>query len=183
MRSRERECMPENYEVFEMRAESMSEYVYKNHQNPQSNWWGMYSYDDASAGIGGGVGMIEWFPTRADLLAYIADVFPYWPGGPYDTGVVASVTTAITANMQLGNLSDDEAIIRLNHILRRYSQIEWIGTFEQLCSSDNDYCQYVRKWYREHNPDFDEEDGNDPSAPISHDEISDFCKSISEYGL
>lgn len=175
--------MPENYEVFEMRAESMSEHVYEHHQHPQPDWWGMYSYGDASAGIGGGVGMIEWFPTRAAMLTYIADVFPYWPGGPYDTGVVASVTTAITANMQLGNLSDAEGLDRLNHTLRRYSQVVWIGTFEQLCSSDNDYCQYVRKWYRKQDPDFDEEDGSDPSAPIPTDKIDDFCEAIREYGL
>jgi hypothetical protein len=174
--------MTENYHAFSTHAMSLREYVYYNHTRPNAEWWGVFSYGDAPGAIGGGVGSIEWFPTRSALLTFIADVFPYDPPGLGDTGIVASVVTAITANMQHGVISNADGINRLNHALTRYSQITWIGTFAELCNSDDAFCQDVRSWYRKQIDD-DQKADIDQHAPIQPAEFDEFCDVIQEYGL
>jgi hypothetical protein len=175
--------MPENFDTFLLRSRTIEEQNFEKNNRPESSWWGCFSYHDGPPIAGGGIGTFHWHTTRGALFSYINDVLPYLTGSSGNDGIVANVTTAITANMQLGNMSDDEGIERLNHILRHYSQIKWIGTFDQLCHSDDAFCAHVRSWYRQNDPDVDEEDGSNLSAPITPDKIDDFCEAIREYGL
>ncbi|MFN5059357.1 MAG: hypothetical protein ACK5GU_05480 [Chloroflexota bacterium] len=175
--------MPHNFDVFIARAHDRFVQNYHENSHPAAEWWGCFAYNDASVIVGGGVGHFSWHANRSDLCAFIAEVLPYITNTSGQHGAVAEVTTAITANMQHGVISDENGIERLNHILEHYSQIDWIGTFAELCNSDDEFCQRVRHWYRRRVDDDAPKASFDRHAPIHPDEIDEFREAISEYGL
>ncbi len=99
---------------------------------PGSNSWGFFSYGDAPGGIGGGVGTFVWFPTRDEMLSFIADTLPYEPGGSgnADWQAVASQTAAVTDQLKAKQLDDQVGVGQLNSILKTFSQIDISKTKE-----------------------------------------------------
>ncbi|MFM7165023.1 MAG: hypothetical protein ACKO3T_07210 [Planctomycetaceae bacterium] len=118
--------------------------------DPGTYTWGLFSYGDAPGAMGGGVGMFIWFPSRNDLLDFIASTLPYSPPGPtsLDCEAVASETAAIVENMKCGRLADPDGIAQLNKVLQHFSQITWAGTFTQLLTEPHPYAQEVRAAFR-----------------------------------
>lgn len=174
--------MPQNFDVFIARAHQRFVQNSQENRRPDAQWWGFFAYSDASVVHGGGVGMFSWHASHSDLCTFISEVLPYITGTSGQHGAVAEVTTAIAANMQRGVISDVDGIDRLNHVLKHYSQITWIGTFDELCTSDDKFCMTVRSWYRKRTAD-DNKTEIDRHAPIQRDELEDFYEAIQEYGL
>jgi hypothetical protein len=154
-------------------------------QNVQSepddvHCWGFYSYGDAPAAIGGGVGSFAWFQTRRELLSFVRDVLPYSPPGSSDTdlGNVEKHVQEIVEHAIEEKIDDKKAIEALNATLRTYSQIEWLGTFEDLICGTDPFAEKIRGEFRES----EEESATDCKA-ISDNEIEELRQFLREYGI
>jgi len=148
---------------------------------PRSTSWGMYSYGDAPAAIGGGTGAFTWFNSKTALLKFIEDVLPYSPPGPGNTDplAVADKVRAVLRNLRSGDLELDEARRRLNTVLRAHSQIEWMGTFKDLKDGNDAYARELIKQFRRSR---ELAVGTAPVA-IARSQIEDFKEFLAEYGI
>lgn len=156
---------------------------------PGDKTWGFYSYGDAPAGIGGGFGVFVWFPDRAAMLDFIADTLPYVQPGQSDKdwGEVAGQTEAIAQELKDGTTDDTAGIERLNRALVTFSQIEWMGTFDQLAASNETFPAAVRASF------FDEDsteelqpetaDARDAVDPIPADRLQEFREFLLDWGI
>ena len=149
------------------------------HGNPNDKEWGFFSYGDAPAGMGGGMGSFAWFDDRDTMLDFIMTTLPYCPPGPWaaDYPLVATETATIVEDMKKGVLSDTAGTEQLNKVLRTFSQIEWMGTVDELLNGNHDYANRVRTAFREENDDLR------AGAPIATDEQHDFLEYIDEWGI
>lgn len=113
--------------------------------DPKDFTWGFFSYGDGPAGMG--FGSFAWFPDRTSMFDFIANTLPYSPGGQAtrDWHVVASDTSRIVEQLKAGQLSDREGITQLNAVLWSFSRIKWLGTFDELKTSNDEYACQVRR--------------------------------------
>jgi hypothetical protein len=149
--------------------------------DPKAKSWGFFAYGDAPAAIGGGVGAYCWFDSKAKLLQFVADVLPHSPPGPADSDplLVADQVSEIISEVQRNNLDLEKARKRLNNVLRRYSQIEWIGTFKDLKDGKGTYARMIVKAFRR---DRELTIGATPLS-ISRGQLADFKDFLSSYGI
>jgi hypothetical protein len=169
---------PNDYDVRTERAQAAGEEA--NGRDPREHPFGFYSYGDAPGGIGGGVGVLLWFPTPESLLAYFSEHLTYQCHGPAssdETAVDASVKSAV-ATFEASGEPLENLIPVLNPILHNYSQIEWIGEFKDLAAGEREFEKRVRSSFR----DADEEEENNPSSPIGPDQTDDFVEYLATYG-
>jgi hypothetical protein len=145
------------------------------------NIWGFYSYGDAPPAIGGGVGSFAWFETRNELLQFIRDVLPYSPPGSSgaDWNNVETDVHQIIAQAVEGKIDDRRAVEALNDALKTFSQIEWLGTFDDLIRSSHPFAERIRLEFWE----LEEEDNKADRQTISDDEIAAFRQFLAEYGI
>ena len=148
---------------------------------PRSTSWGMYSYGDAPAAIGGGIGAFTWFNSKTALLKFIEYVLSYSPPGPgnSDPLAVAYKVRAVLGQVRFGDLELDKARRKLNTVLRAYSQIEWMGTFKDLKDGNDAYARKLIKQFRRSR---ELAVGAAPVA-IARSQIEDFKEFLAEYGI
>jgi hypothetical protein len=141
--------------------------------------WGFFSYGDAPPAIGGGIGMFTWFPDRKSMLDFIANTLPYFPPGQSDLNPdeIAGNTATVVEKLRLGTISDLDGIKELNGVLVTCSQLEWIGTVNDLLTGNHPYAVHVREAFRED----DEEEAEE--APIGKDEKEDFFEFLESWGI
>jgi hypothetical protein len=141
--------------------------------------WGFFSYGDAPPAIGGGNGMFTWFPDRNTMLDFIANTLPYFPPGQsdLDPDEIAGNTATVVEKLRLGTISDLDGIKKLNEVLVTCSQLNWMGTVEDLLSGNHRYAIQVREAFRED----DEEESE--GVPISEDEKEDFYEFLEAWGI
>ena len=145
--------------------------------------FGFFTYGDAPGGIGGGIGVYLWFANEKEALDYIEQVLPFDPPGPASMSpeLVASEVQKIIEK-RLNPAGEDEYEIEefisdLNIALKRFSQIEWMGQFEDLISGEiqTDFVKHVRKTF------FDNL-GQDPyTGPIKDEDIEAFKNSLNDF--
>lgn len=147
--------------------------------NPGECEWGFFSYGDAPAAIGGGIGMFAWFSDRQSMLDFIASSLPYCPPGPshLDPDEVATRTSTIVAKLKLGTVSDPEGINELNTALVNCSQLTWMGTVTDLLTGDHPYALEVRQAFH------DSVDDEPSSAPIDEGRTQEFFEFLQEWGF
>lgn len=146
---------------------------------PDGHTWGFFSYGDAPGAIGGGIGAFAWFPDRDSMLRFISATLPYSPPGQaaLDPDEIAANTEAIVTQLLAGAISDSEGIARLNSVLRTCSQIQWMGTVDDLLQGDHPYALEVRQAFRD-------DDENEPSSgPVGDSEREDFFEFLEEWGF
>lgn len=147
--------------------------------NPGDCEWGFFSYGDAPPAIGGGVGMFVWFPDRNSMLDFIANTLPYNPPGQgdLDPDEIAENTAAVVEKLRLGAISDLDGIKELNEVLVTCSQLNWMGTVNDLLTGSHPYAAEVRRAFRE--------DGEEKleGGPISKDEKGDFFEFLETWGI
>ena len=146
---------------------------------PEDNsWWGFYAYGDAPPAIGGGFGSFVWFPERADMLEFIAQVLPYSPPGrsDLDWGDVARGTESIIEQMSANLIDDETAVSQLNSALVSFSQFEWLGTFGDLLAGDHNYAKSVREEFWSMNDEREAESSREIDAQAT-DEFKEFLSS------
>lgn len=146
---------------------------------PDDAEWGFFSYGDAPPAIGGGIGMFTWFPDRNSMLDFIASTLPYYPPGQSNLNPddISENTAAVVKKLRLGTISDLDGIKELNEALVTCSQLNWIGTVENLLKGDHPYTFDVRQAFRD--------DGEEEAegAPISEDEKEDFFEFLETWGI
>ncbi len=160
-------------------------------ENAGSNWqktqqggpgnksWGCFTYGDAPPAIGGGIGTFIWFSSRNEMLNFISETLPYEPPGPTGTDLdpVISETQSIVESMKNNMVDDLNGITALNNVLKGFSQIEWMGEFQELLTAAVPYLRQVRSAFR----------GNDDNTttcdtPIQPEQEADFRSFLNEWG-
>ena len=141
---------------------------------PEPKSWGFFSYGDAPAAIGGGIGGFAWFPNRTAMHEHIARSMPFAPPAPVsiDPATVADEVETIIQKHEQGEFSSDQTLAELNCVLRRFSQIEWWGQFSELLNGNSEFAKKLRQWHRE-----------EGDQPISSEEMLRFREEIGQYGL
>ena len=172
-----------NMEEYERRTKQAGEVAWTAEDEPPTKKsWGFFSYGDAPAGIGGGIGQFQWYKSREEMLEYIRRHLTFlMPGqSSIDPGRVAREVEETVAAFS-GQEEDLESLRqKLNTILRTFSIIDWWGTLAELLQSDETFPTSVRSWYREVRSE-GEEEGTD--EPIADNELDEFLTEISEFGL
>lgn len=160
--------------------ETAEEIVHSSYTNPiqvHENPWGMFSWGDAPPAIGGGIGAFQWFASREILINFISDhaVLMWKEFEEKDEYEKISRSLRQAAN-KLGE--DDESLDQFNQNIRGLFQVEWIGTFNELTSSDGQFSSKVRA-------NFNELEGDQASSapPIEQKDLARFSESLEEYGL
>src|SRR5215475_1904288 len=113
--------------------------------------WGLFAYGDAPPGIGGRIGSFLWFSSRSRLFEFVGEHLTFFAPGrsDIDPGRVAAEVNRIARRMEKRSVGLPAGIRLLNRTLRHFSQIEWIGTFEELLHQNGNFPRRVRSWYRE----------------------------------
>ncbi len=80
--------------------------------------------------------------------------------------------------MRSGDLDDMVATDRLNEALRNFSQIKWIGTFDDLLGGSHEYARLVPTEFRD-----SDEESTELSGPIDESELTNFKEFIALWGF
>lgn len=152
--------------------------------DPGDNVWGFYSYGDAPAGMGGGVGSFVWFGDKDEMLSFITSTLPFSPPGraSCDWAAVASDVSGIVHALRGGSLSLAEGMCQLNTALKTFSQIEWMGTYEDLKGGDAEYAKVVRRAFFEESAGRSMDDSSLP-PPIAPHQDGQFREYLTGWGL
>jgi hypothetical protein len=110
--------------------------------------WGLFAYGDAPPAISGGVGGFLWFPSRSRLFDFVGEHLTFIAPGrsDIDPGRVAAETKVIARRMATQSVGLPAGIRLLNRTLRHFSQVEWIGTLEELLGENGRFPRKVRSW-------------------------------------
>ena len=147
--------------------------------------FGFFSYGDAPGGIGGGIGVFQWFANEKEALDQIEQVLPFDPPGPSSISpeLVASEVQKIIEK-RLNSAGEDEYemqefISDLNKALERFSQIEWMGQFEDLISAEvqTDFEKGVRETF------FDNLGKDAYEGPINREHMDVFKDTLNTFGF
>jgi len=150
-----------------------------NTLKPGPATWGFYHYDDAAPAQMGSIGAFLWFPSRPAMLSFLTKYLPY-VNGPRDgdPAAVSESVAGIVKQVQEREIDDKAAVRRLNRKLKDYSQIEWLGQFDDLLQGKSGkFAAMLRKWYRDNHT-----DQKSSSAPIPKAEVKEFMQAIRMYG-
>lgn len=155
-------------------------------------WWGFLYYGDASPAIGGGIFGFSWFPDKGRLLDYLANHLTFLHPGPsrLDPGRVRREAQTHVATYLAGSTSESEFMNNLNHSLRGFTQVEWMGSLEELLSGDSGFGL---RWRMKARGVFVGEDGrieeeekytadeiNQAKEPVKDSDIPTFVQALSE---
>ncbi|WP_348826915.1 hypothetical protein [Halomonas sp. RT37] len=146
--------------------------------------WGMFSYGDAPAALGGGFGAFAWFEDRASMLKFIEEVLPFSPRGPdnRDPLPIMDAVSAVIKDIRNDSLSLEQGREKLNKELEGCSQIEWWGTFRELRGGISPYSRKLINKFRQHLTD-DENINEISTGPISDNELAEFKDYLMTYGV
>ncbi|WP_404296465.1 hypothetical protein [Halomonas sp.] len=168
-----------NDELIEQRMEQAQEALEEcTAFPPEESDWGLFSYGDAPAGIGGGVGVFCWFATRDEMLDHIVEVLPFCPPGPCtsDPFQQQQAVRELITSLHQGKLQDDIAIVEINKVLRSFSQIEWWGTYDELIQGSSAFAQRVHAHYQEQH-------GSPLPKPLVGEARQEWLEFLGMYGL
>jgi hypothetical protein len=148
---------------------------------PSYSSWGLESYGDQHAALGGGVGGFLWFGDRNQLFEFLRIhlLFFSFADGSSEVDMLLHEINAVVTMLESGERSLLSAIGPLNELLKGHSQLRWIGRFQDLVEGDGEFEREVRSWSRGETDDGAE--GSD--TPIEPHELDDFIKSLLDWGL
>ena len=135
---------------------------------------GLLSLSDGPPAAGGGIGMFLWFKDWQEMYQFMANYFVASGPGPSeaDHEPVYDKAWEIFNELAEGKIQRDQAFGRINAAAKNYSQIEWWGTFEELCEGQGDFEKKVRQHCLPNS------DGK-----IGRANKKQFMDALSEYGL
>jgi hypothetical protein len=145
--------------------------------------WGLFAYGDAPPAIGGGFGAFQWFSTQVEMLDFVKRHLTFLNPGlsGIDPGRVAREVQELVDSLGQSPSAEvlETARLRLNHILKTFSQTEWWGTLEELLQGGHSYATKVRARFRDRDQPVNESTGR----PIQGNELAAFMDFIEQYGL
>jgi len=143
---------------------------------PKPDAWLFYGYSDAPPVIcGAGMGAFQWFKSSKEMVKFVEDYFCWVHPAPssMDAKDIAAEVKRIIRQGREERIGGEELRARLNDFMRNMWQIQWWGTFQELCSGGDDFALELRGAFRE-----DESD-----AAINADEVKAFAGWLSAYGV
>ena len=113
------------------------------------------------------------------MLLFIAQHQVWLGPGPEGVDPARKVVQvgSIISHFLTGRINLETARLQINSVLKGFSQIEWLGQFEELVSGEREFAREVRQWYRE----FKEAEVADSAPVIGEEEEFDYA--LREYGL
>ena len=165
-----------------------SKYEAAQQRDPRTCKLGFFGKDDGECGPGG----LVWFTTLAQFKLFVATVLPTVTldqdaddDAADDESTYSESCKALRALLQPIRTVDEisiPVIKTINGLLIEQS-IQWVGTFDTLCNSDDEWCAQVREQFTREplNEDTDEE--NVHGGPILPTEVEGFLEYLKEYGF
>lgn len=140
--------------------------------------------------FGTGVTLEFWFDSREKFLDFFQERF-------FAVCVHQSKRGDLKLNEQVhqvvqevrgGTLSREASMDRINALLKGRVQIEWWGSFEELCHSDDPYCLALREEFRDPGDEAEEGEADaladlDPARPVEEGEMEDFLEFVEMNGV
>lgn len=139
---------------------------------------GFFSRGDAIGAIGGGMGAFLWFPSFSELYQFLANYFVVLSPGRCDLDheKVFNEVARIVKELAEGKINKETAILKINKAAQHFSQIEWIGEMKDLSGGSSDFAKKLREYFHESKEISDQ-------GIINKEDLKDFVKKISEYGI
>ena len=132
-----------------------------------------------------GIGMFHWYPTLDELFrALIHDLPAAFVVDPPEAVAEASVRIeAAAAGFTGPDRTGPACFDALRTALKGIQRLEWLGTFDDLCTSDHEWALALRERFRDGSDAEEEEGGGRPlDRPIAADEQEEFVGFVREYG-
>ena len=148
-------------------------------RNPLDLPWGLFSYADAPAAIGGGVGAFQWFVELDDLLAFVTDLSPAGFATFDEEEEWLELRTSLRQIAEGFKDNADVSIQAFNAELASLLQIDWIGRLVDLMAGNEAFPAMVRSRFR---GDWDDTPAQPNLRPIQAEEQDSFLAFLSEYG-
>lgn len=128
--------------------------ILSSQRDPREYNWGLFAWGDAPPACGGGVGCFQWFATASDALAFVSDYSPamYCTFDEEEEWLLLRQRLRKIAAQWPDNPT--EAIEAMNAELRSLLQIDWMGSYDELCDGSTPFSRRIRQA-------FAEEEGND----------------------
>lgn len=131
--------------------------------------WGIFTYSDLAAPLGGGTGGFYWFGTREDLMAFCRELLAK-ECCEETTALTAKVAAIIDSHVE-GSTSADAAIKAIDKLLKGHRRVPWWGQYDELRTSDHPFARRVREFV------------NDSPDPLDEEDFADLTDSIAMYGV
>lgn len=145
-------------------------------RDPREYPWGVFGSDHVAA-AGGGVGVLLWFASAAELLDFSVEVEPRVLLGDDDPDLATfqSRLRAVREAAKDPATLTDQLRTEFNDAMRGVSEYQWWGHFADLCEGSSEFARSLRS-------DLRDEEGPDADKPILPEEIQRFVEHISDYG-
>jgi len=121
-------------------------------RDPRDCSWGLFAWADGPPACGGGVGAFQWFASQEELMAFISA----WSTPcfmTYDDEAEWRDQCERLRSITAGWNQDSAATLAgLNAELKGLLQIDWIGRFADLTSSQDSFCLRVQEAFAEVDP-------------------------------
>ena len=149
-------------------------------RDPRLFQWGLFAWADAPPACGGGTGAFQWFQTQEELLSHLAD----FGAAAYMTFDEESQWTEMRDEVrQIGagfSVDRPNTLLQLNAHLKGLLQVDWIGDWQELCTTNDDFPSKVRSRFRDN---WEDDQSAESSQPIGSDELNEFCEFVEAYGF
>lgn len=168
-----------------VRQQAIARVTASHEADPRKNPFGYFSSDDWP----GGAGMFHWYDSEEALLRGMTQDLPA-AVGDMDSDELAEYLAelaAVAERFPPGSRMGAECFAALQESLGGFQSLQWMGTFDDLCKSSDEWPAEVRSNFREfsdEDADESEEDDLDHKArPIEPDEADEFVAYLLEYGF
>jgi len=140
---------------------------------------GVFCQSDGPPAAGGGIGMFFWFKDWDETYQFLADYFVAFAPGPSnsDHATVYDKIWEIFYELAQSKIQREQALELINNAASSYSQIEWWGTFDDLCEGLGEFEMKVRENCLQVSA------KKTSSAQLSAAEKKQLMKAIIEYGF
>ncbi len=141
--------------------------------DPTPACWGLSFYSDAPPTVcGSGIGSFHWFPTQADLVAFIRNYMAWWHPAP-SSMEPEEIAAEVQAIVDAESPDTEKMVASLNESMRNMWQIEWCGQFRDLCEGSGEFPIKIR----------DSFGGEGGEIPVHEDMRGDFAEYLRGYGF
>jgi hypothetical protein len=165
---------------------SNSEIDHPTQRDPRTYPCGAYIADDLPGPFNSGTSFFHWYASWAEL----ADDFRSGSEGEYLQNHLSHETiTALAVDLrtlleglEVEGRAAPKVLARVNDHLSGFHEIVWLGTFNEICNSDEQFPRQVRAAWRWRAADSEEEPSKDSSA-LQGEELDQFVEDLPEYGM
>ena len=152
---------------------------YPNLRDPRENPFGYFSYSNAPAPFGGGIGVFSWFASAQEAAEHLStELSDHWLRRLDDSSrrsTIEAVHDALS-DAATGKRTTADVLASINELLKGFVQLEWWGTLQELRRSDHEFPRKVRAALRD-------EDQPEDEPPIAEEELAAFVEMLSQYGF